>query len=94
MTDKIDDGGAAFPRSAFSPGYSSRFENDAAKGASVRDYFAAHAPITVQDAISVQAPNKHLADLSYPEIKLIMETLAGIRFAYADAMIAARKGGA
>lgn len=53
-------------------------------GVSMRDYFAAHAPITVADAMK-----------SFEEAKLthaqLFKRIAQMRYAYADAMIAARE---
>ncbi len=69
-------GGAAFP----SPGGTS-------SGMDLRDYFAAHAPITVADA------EKAVRGVTAvpPTGGELMEMLSGMRYVYADAMLKARK---
>jgi len=53
-------------------------------GLSMRDYFAAHAPITLEEARAVHA---HRMDVSFEQVFL---TWSQMRFAYADAMLRAR----
>lgn len=53
-------------------------------GMSLRDYFAAHAPITLEDAErDLDAGNEVTSDV-------ILTWLAQMRYAYADAMLVAR----
>ncbi|MCK5612082.1 hypothetical protein KAR91_59980 [Candidatus Pacearchaeota archaeon] len=56
-------------------------------GLTKREYFAAHAPITLEDA------EKYLFSTGVKETKfgLILSILADLRFDYADAMIAEGK---
>lgn len=71
-------GGPAFPQ-----------DNDAtgSAGMTLRDYFAAHAPFTMQDASRVWAEH---GEGTKPTGRELMSALAGMRIAYADAMIAER----
>lgn len=55
-----------------------------------RDYFAARAPVTLNDALN-------LTGMSITDLRdkvagpIVMTNLAGLRYAYADAMLEARK---
>lgn len=84
---EINNGGPAFPTLAV--------VGDAALsdgGLSVRDYFAAHAPISWQDAIkSIDCSEERFGP--WPESKII-ERLVLLRNDYADAMLAARASSA
>lgn len=51
-------------------------------GMTLRDYFAAHSPMVFADAV-----NYHETPVSYEKT---LETLAKMRFAYADAMLKVR----
>jgi len=86
---KKPDGGPAFPRPA------SEYTKDgscadgnhaisAQTGMTLRDYFAAHAPITFQDACDAIGEDGY----SYKEA---FTRLARMRMAYADAMLAERE---
>ena len=81
MTEEINDGGAAFPA----------INNwRVGSGMSLRDYFAADAPITIWDAQMVL--NKGAIPIgSLPEHTRIevFAMAAKLRFEYADAMVAA-----
>ncbi len=57
-----------------------------AGGMSLRDYFAAHAPITYQDAYEWLECYGGECVGPWPS-KSVMETLVRLRFEYADAMI-------
>lgn len=75
------DGGPAFPTE---PVYGPDYKPDRCNGMSLRQYYAAHAPITIAEAaIAFQGPD---AEASYERI---IGVLAKMRFAYADAMIKA-----
>lgn len=84
-----DDGGIAFP-----------VAGSGHQGMSLRDYFAAHAPIALIDAnesLHQQSDAAKFAkvkgDEVFPMVMLVKE-LARMRIAYADAMIAERRAGA
>ena len=83
MPDTINDGGPAFPtENAMQTGPSScRYE-----GMTMRDYFAAHAPIGVADA-NEAFYRAHGRNARTSEM---LDTLAGLRSMYADAMLKAR----
>lgn len=93
MTGKKMDGGPAFPHkervrdTAAYPGaeYFDRYHD----GMTLRDYFAADAPIKLGDAIAVeyQANIPHMSDA---EILQVFATLARLRYQYADAMLEER----
>lgn len=60
-------------------------------GMTLRDYFAAHAPITVQDAMVVCGIDSNSIGTSPRNRRvLVMEALAEMRADYADAMLAER----
>ena len=83
MPDTINDGGPALPtENAMQTGPSScRYE-----GMTMRDYFAAHAPIGVADA-NEAFYRAHGRNARTSEM---LDTLAGLRSMYADAMLKAR----
>lgn len=57
-------------------------------GLTVRQYYAARAPITVEEAmLAVGATSSNLGMLSCDERKCVMAGLAQLRFDYADAMV-------
>lgn len=75
---KENDGGPAFP--GVHPPHT---------GMSLRDYFAAMAPISVQDAVEWLDQNKTPGSIiSWADI---MEQLAKLRYRYADAMLKERE---
>lgn len=93
MENEIKDGGPAFPQGQ-SIGDISSVEG----GMSLRDYFAAHAPVTCIDANQslLQQPDAarfatcdHDGAMPMP---LIIKELVRLRWEYADAMLAAREG--
>lgn len=75
-----DDGGPAFPTSE-EHGF-----NSGAPGMTLRDYFAAHAPIGVADA-NEAFYREHGRNARTSEM---LDVLARLRIAYADAMLKAR----
>lgn len=88
MTEEIKDGGQAFPRPIVCSPMGDLVY--AFPGMSLRDYFAADAPITVWDA--QMALNKGTTAIgSLPSLarKEVFEMMAKLRFEYADAMVAA-----
>lgn len=88
---KKEDGGCAFP------GTAENYILEGEAGMSLRDYFAAHAPIKLIDANESlhQDPGAakfvKLSNDVFPMTMLVKE-LARMRGAYADAMIAERQG--
>jgi len=58
-----------------------------ASGMDLRDYFAAHAPFTTDDALKAILGITPVP----PTGGQLVEMLAGMRYAYADAMLKARK---
>jgi len=87
---KNNDGGPAFPV----PGLQ---HDEAFNGISVRDYLAAHAPISLIDANEAmhQQPQTFAKPVGevFP-LPLLMKELVRMRYEYADAMLSAREGGA
>lgn len=90
MSEQIKNGGPAFPFGVKHTwdnyrGESSTLEENE-EGMSLRDYFAEHAPTTMQDAINLLSmlgekdPMRRGGDL--------LRTMAQMRYAYADAMLA------
>ena len=86
MMDK-NDGGPAFPHDGRDNG-PGNIKGRACDGMSLRDWFAATAPFTFTDARGMMMNNGAAPSTTGQEI---LQFLAGIRFAYADAMIEARK---
>lgn len=91
MSDKIDNGGAAFPNPC---GQNIHHYNDSQKGMTLRDYFAAKA---MQSIIAKMPLHKHNSSSDVDAIKCNMLERDNIRsevcrgaYLYADAMIAAR----
>lgn len=93
MADKIDDGGLAFPvnelirRDAKGKLYG---EPVSSSGMTLRDYAAIHSDVpwnAVIETLRMQGNSK-------PTIREIVEYRAKVKYAEADAMIAARKAGA
>jgi hypothetical protein len=82
MVEKPNDGGPAFPL----PGLSG-LPNDqfiyGDHGMSLRDYFAAHSPITMRDAM------KYLESRDEISYEQVFRTLSLMRYSYADAMLVA-----
>ena len=77
MTGEKDNGGSAFPMYLEYPN-----GNETHYGLTKREYFAAHAPVTLQDACDfIVDHNKNKS------AKNTMFILAQMRLAYADAMI-------
>ena len=81
--DKIKDGGPAFPTVD-----ANRAEDYGTYGMTLRDYFAAHAPIDVADANEAFYRTHGRS----PRTSEMLDTLAGLRSMYADAMLKARDG--
>lgn len=77
------DGGPAFPHIVDPRG-------ERKQGMTLRDYFAAHFPITMSEIAMLLNQTGKTATA-----EAMMEAMAAVRFAYSDAMIKAReKGGA
>lgn len=76
---QLKHGGPAFPVDA----------NNKAPGMTLRDYFAAHAPIDMADARN-HWHKMHGSGSRQPSMQDIMAVLALLRGEYADAMIAER----
>lgn len=72
----VNNGGPAFP-----------YHDSYRSGMSLRDYFAAHAPITLDDARDAM---ESMGRTSYTWEELI-HTLAQMRFGYADDMLKERE---
>lgn len=86
QVDESSDGGSAFPTGAHI-GDMGVTEG----GISVRDYFAAHAPITVEDALLLTGLSAHsIGMLRRTERARVLEGLAVMRGDYADAMLRER----
>lgn len=78
-----DTGGAAFPKAGLDPWNQAKSVHC---GMTLRDYFAAHAPVTIDDAVhALQCVGNN--DPTGGEIFLMMSAM---RFGYADAMIETR----
>jgi hypothetical protein len=107
MSGAPNDGGAAFPepavfdvaRGEVNPATAYGF----AAGMTLREYFAAKAPFTLADA--VMAADLEVASVSVEvaecrvlhdpgKRRIAMETLAALRWEYADAMLKVRGGAA
>ena len=80
MPDKIKDGGPAFPTTE-EHGF-----NNGEPGMTLRDYFAAHAPIDVADANEAF----YRTHGRNPRTSEMLDTLVVLRSRYADAMLKAR----
>ena len=85
MSDKT--GGPAFPgeRVVYRAGYATK-ETEPVAGMTLRDYYKAHAPITVSDAITAI---ESTGEKTYTGID-IMNMLCDMRGFYADEMIKER----
>ena len=59
------------------------------EGMTLRDYFAANAPITLADVYHTFFENK--PDIGNPNKELLIKCFAEIRYQYADAMLKARQ---
>lgn len=88
-----DDGGPAFPSAALDE----RKMEGAWLGMTLRDYFAAHAPalphklgVLAEDAADIDNPDKTHGE----KCEVLLSIAAEWRYRYADAMLAAREGGA
>lgn len=98
MQKMIDDGGPAFPRSGHYPDMRSMAIDDLREardyiatpqeGMTLRDYFAVHAPTMGDWGEAMQR-----AESPHGECDAVA-ILARWRYAYADAMLRARTGGA
>lgn len=103
---KKEDGGPAFPAAAEqlvrSPSgelvEASAFGKEHHAGMSLREYFAAHAPLTLIDAnesLHQHPTAKKFAKLAndvFP-MEMLIKELARMRAIYADAMVAERQAG-
>lgn len=90
MSDRMKDGGPAFPV----PGDQLHPQMN---GMNLRDYFAAHAPepseSEIDRAYKLDRMQNPYNEPHKPHPRTDLEIRAAYRFAYADAMVAARKGG-
>jgi len=92
MADKIDDGGSAFPQTT-SESFGGDMSVDVTGGMSIRDAFAADAPVTFEMACFSIGKTTVSLRLHVPEERKAMwEAMSILRFEYADAMILARRG--
>lgn len=93
MSDDINNGGQAFPSHPIL--YSSADQHEA-QGMSLRDWFAGQAPVTMQDAALAcgWADLRDGSTCSDSNRATIWAVMSMLRYEYADAMLAARKGGA
>lgn len=83
-------GGPAFP--SHEAGISDPREQISGGGLSVRDYFAAHAPITVDDAmLACGCDAASIGMLPRAQRTIILAALTEMRVDYADAMLAERE---
>lgn len=95
MTDKINDGGPAFPREAYvNPhGVEIRIGSD---GMTLRDWFAGQAPDVpnwwLEMQRNIDRQRNPLGEPHKPAPREYLQLLAEWRWAYADAMLAARGG--
>ena len=80
--DEIETGGPAFPHKI-----EDAWEETYTAGMTLRDYFAAHAPIGVADANEAF----YRTHGRNPRTSEMLDTLAGLRSMYADAMLKARE---
>lgn len=86
MSDRIEDGGPAFPSGAMSIG-----DGDSvayATGMTLRDWFAGQA---LKSLIRNRGTHVHFSDEAVQKCRLQVAEMA---YGFADAMLAARKGGA
>ena len=72
----VDTGGPAFP-------FAFTDEARVSDGMTLRDYFAANAPITISDAIQL-FKNDGVFEFTFGDVA---KKLAGMRVSYADAML-------
>lgn len=87
MSDEIDKGGPAFPIETTATPY--------APGMTMRDWFAGQAPVTILDAAHACGfTDLEEAMRTDAQRVTVFAVMAMMRWEYADAMIAARKGGA
>ena len=90
MSDRIEDGGPAYPVPGDQP-------HPQMNGMSLRDWFAAHAPepseSEIDRAYKLDKMRNPYNEPHKPKLRSDLEIRAAHRFAYADAMLAARKGG-
>ncbi len=89
MKQKIETGGPAFPVSTAeaAKAIKTALTRGSSLGMTMRDYFAAHAPIDVADA-NEAFYRAHGRNARTSEM---LDTLAGLRSMYADAMLKARE---
>jgi hypothetical protein len=88
----INDGGPAFPiplTDDQEQEWNRSMGGVSANGMSLRDYFAAHCPITIEEAVDIAIGAE---ELIAGERKLddLLRFYADLRLRYADAMLAAR----
>jgi len=87
-----NDGGPAFPAPLETALMAGLKPSNGALGMTLRDYFAANAPITVADAmVAVAADSASIGTLQKSARARVMAMLAEMRLEYADAMLAARE---
>lgn len=87
MSDK-DTGGQAFPNEGFN-GW-----GEPCQGMTLRDYFAATAPMPSDDWIRMQTQHDHTKnpynESHKPKLRSTLEIISSYKFEYADAMLAER----
>jgi hypothetical protein len=82
-------GGPAFPSGLIDPSTPDDAVQSLHNGMTLRDYFAAHAPITLTDAVEFLDTYGGEVTGPWPPQK-VLRTLADLRVEYADAMLQAR----
>lgn len=81
----INNGGPAFPLPEGSE------TSAGSEGMTLRDYFAAHCPITVEEAADIASGIGMFSDEEERTLDRLIDFYASVRVKYADAMLAARK---
>lgn len=82
-------GGPAFPAMEVRTHDTGDIVHNASQGMTLHDYFAAHAPITLDDAVQFLDTYGGEVVGPWPPQK-VLQTLADLRVEYADAMLKAR----
>jgi hypothetical protein len=92
-TTQPETGGPAFPSGLIDPSTPEDAVHPIHVGMTLRDHFAAHAPITLDDAVQFLDTYGGEVVGPWPPEK-VLQTLADLRVEYADAMLKARGGAA
>lgn len=88
----IDTSGPAFPTIG-NIGYNSDWQSD--DGMSLRDWFAATAPVDLRGALlACGFTDSQIGLMSGENRAVVFAVMSVMRYEYADAMLSARKGGA